>query len=217
MSADAPGAGPVRPEGWVPVERRLLGLDRSTIAPALAVLALLLVAVVVLPTLNERIARDNPARTGDVIRLGDAVTFSPTPGWNILSGQREDEPGPADRFATSATVSGDGVVLNIQTDTYDGTPQELLDQLRKTGAGLRGEAGYRVAGDPLAVTTDDGLTGVAARFTGTSGSGLVATFVVDDQGIEVVALGPDTTDPVTTADVAAMIQSIAPVEEEATS
>ena len=206
---------PTAPEGWVPVERRFLGLDRTTIAPAVAVLVLLIVCVWALPALDDGIARDNPAAPGDVVRLGDVVTFVPEPGWNIVSGERQGRPGLAGEYATSAVVTRAGVVVQIRTDTFAGTPAELLDRIRDTGGKLRGSAGFHVTDDASAVGTRTGLRGVAARFTGSTGNGLVAAFVVGGQGVEVVVSGPDTAGAAIAAQVAAMIQSLAPVERGA--
>ena len=199
------------PDGWVPVERRLLGLDRATIAPALVVVALTAVAVWLLPTLNGHVVRTDVARSGDVIRVGDAVTFTPTPGWNILTGEREGAPEPSGRYAETAAVSHGGVVLQVRTDTFDGTPAQLLAQLKRTGALLRGTGGYRVTGATSAIEAGEGQRGVAARFSGTAGNGLIAAFVTDGHGVSVVAVGPEGGDPATTTDVDRMIRSLRPV------
>ncbi|MFD6177033.1 MULTISPECIES: hypothetical protein [unclassified Isoptericola] len=182
-------------------------------------LVLVLVAVWALPALDGAVSREDLAEPGDVIQLDDVITFAPEPGWNVVSGERQGSPGSGGRYAPAAAVSKDGVVLQIQTDTYDGTADGLLEQLRTTSGGLRGEAGYRVIGDPIDIATAAGDRGVAARFSGSSGNGLIGAFVFGDHGVRLVAVGPATTPPAVTEEVGAMIRSVAPVgtTSEATS
>ena len=78
-------------QGWVPVDRRWLGLDRPTIAPTLTVFALAIVMVVVLPFIDATVSYDT-AKAGDVIEVQGDVTFVPEAGWAITSGIRAGDP-----------------------------------------------------------------------------------------------------------------------------
>ena len=76
-----PPAVYVQPEPvylWVPVEHRILGIDRRTIAPSLAVLAFMVLMAVVVPSIDDSVDYDDPIVAGDVMDLvGGTLTFVP--------------------------------------------------------------------------------------------------------------------------------------------
>ena len=88
-----PGAPENAPENWVPVERRFLGFDKATIVPTVVILIFVLALGTWLPNINKLISYDNEAKAGDVLDLGEGITITPVPGWNIVKGLRvTDEP-----------------------------------------------------------------------------------------------------------------------------
>jgi hypothetical protein len=186
-------AGSVRPDGWVPVEHRVLGIDRRTIAPALAVLVLALLMAVALPAIDESVDYDDPVDAGDVMDLvGGTLTFVPAPGWNRVDGSLVGE-GTAESVGSVSAVVIEDVSVTFTTGEFDGTPDELLDQINDLNDALQDPRGLGSAGPRQEVTTPGGLTGVAETFTGLDERGLAAAFVVDvdgtSVGVEVVVRG----------------------------
>ncbi|XVU23058.1 hypothetical protein ACQPZJ_38210 [Actinoplanes sp. CA-054009] len=197
---------------WVPVDRRLLGMDRRTLLPAAVVVLLFAVAVWIVPAINDRVSVDDPIRAGDVIQVGPAVRFVPVTGANLLTGLRQGEPGPAG-YPGTAAVSYGGVVFEVIADTYRGTPAQLLAQIKKTNDGLRvpDDAGFHVTGDPVTISNGRGEQGVAANFEGTNGTGLVAAFVFGETGVEVEIVGPRDVPDGVARQIAGMLQSVEPI------
>ena len=202
-----PASGAV-PDNWVPVEHRIAGLDRRTIAPALGVLVFLLFLTFGLPLINGAIAADDPVVAGDVLRVGSGVTFTPTVGWNIESGLRAtDETGSA--APEPALVTNGTVAMSVAVDSFDGTPAELLDQIDATTVGIQNLEGFQLVTDERSVSTTSGIQGVASGFTGVDTEGVLAAFVVDGHGVEVIAYGSAADLLTNSVDIQSMIDSIA--------
>jgi hypothetical protein len=198
---------------WVPVDRRLLGMDRRTLLPAALVVLLFAIAVWIVPGVDDRISVDDPIRAGDVIQIGDDVQFVPIAGANLLTGLRQGDASTTG-YPDTAAVSFGGVVFEVITDTYRGTPLQLLNQIEKTNEGLRvpDDAGFHVTSDPVTISNETGERGVAARFDGTNADGLIAAFVFGETGVEIQAVGPQAVSGDTAQEVSSMIQSVRPVE-----
>lgn len=184
---------PSRPEEWVPVEHRVLGIDRRTIAPSLSVLVFVVLMAVVLPALDGSVDYDDPIVAGDVMDLvGGTLTFVPAEGWNRVDGSLVGE-GGAESVGSVSTVVIEDVTLSVTTGEFDGTPEELLDQVNELNDTLRDPRGLGAAGPRQEVTTPGGLTGVAETFTGLDQRGVTGAFVVDvdgtSVGVEVVVKG----------------------------
>ncbi|MEU8820662.1 hypothetical protein [Actinoplanes sp. NPDC048796] len=197
---------------WVPVDRRRLGMDRRTLVPAGLVVLLFVVAVWIVPAINDRVSVDDPIEAGDVIQVGPDVRFVPVAGANLLTGVRQGRPGPAG-YPGTAAVSYGGVTFEVVADTYRGTPAQLLAQIKKTNEGLRvpDDAGFHVTGDPVTVTNGRGDQGAAADFEGTNGTGLVAAFVFGETGVEVEIVGPREVPDSVARQVAGMLQTVEPI------
>ena len=67
---------------------------------------------------------------------------------------------------------------------------------------------WRVSDDSSAITTESGIRGVLTSYSNSSTDGVIAAFVVDGKGIEVVSTGPSDVAPAITDDIARMIVSI---------
>jgi hypothetical protein len=202
------------PAGWVPVDRRLLGLDRRTLLPAALVVLLFAVAVWAVPAISDSVTVDDPIRAGDVLQVGADVQFVPLAGSSLLTGLRQGQPAVGGSYPGTAAVSADGTVFEVVADTFHGTPAELLAQIKKTDEGLRvhDDAGFHVTGDPVTITNETGERGVAAHFDGTNAVGLVAAFVFGDTGVEIEVIGPQAVSGGVPREIAAMLQSVRPVE-----
>lgn len=192
--------------GRVPVEHRVLGLDRRTFPVVFFVLAVFLVATVVMPRIDDAVAWDDPVRAGERLALSDTMVFTPAVGWNVESGFRVGEGGSA--ISTGrAVVVGDGVTLDIVPDDFDGTPRELLDQVEKVTSATT-DPTFRAEGEPTNVTTTAGATGVQQTYSSVLGDGLVAAFVLDGTGLKITAYGSPAAMRAASDDVTTMIASI---------
>ena len=166
----------------VPVEHRLAGIDRRTIAPALAVLALAGVMTLVLPAIDDAMEYDTHIGVGETIRL-ESVSFVPAVGW----GEVTDDGAPGSARAIERVVVGDGTArFGVATYAYEGTAAEMLDDADTLDPALAEVRGPHLTARAASYTTDDGVTGVIERFTGATSEGYVATFVEGGVGVLVV-------------------------------
>jgi hypothetical protein len=207
--SSAPSAPRFEPdEGWVPADERSLGVDRRTIAPTLAVFALVIVMSVVLPIINAKVPYDDIVKAGDVVQLEGDVTFVPEAGWGITSGVRAGNAPLSGEYPATATVQDRAVKFRVHTAPFDGDADKLLDQIEKTSEALNRGRGVHVAGAHTTIVTDQGKQGATARVTGPHTGGVIAAFVFNGRGVEAVGTGPSDTRPELTAAVFRMIRSI---------
>lgn len=195
---------------WVPVEDRWLGMDRRALVPAVVVALFAAFVFWGLPALDAAVSREDPVKAGDVIQLGREVTFAPATGWEILAGLRQGEDRPTG-YPTTAQVTKGGVLMSVISDSFDGTPAELLDQIKKTNERLDPGSALTLTGRARTFTTVTGQRGVVAPFSAGSGVGLLAAFVFDGTGVEVVAYGPTQIGADAQRDIVSMLESIQPV------
>ena len=204
---------PPRPEDWVPVDHRILGIDKRTIAPSLAVLLFAIFLGVGLPAIDDSVGYDDPIVAGDVMDLaGGTLTFVPAEGWNRIDGSFVGE-GPAESVGSVSTVVLKDASVTIKTGDFDGTPDELLDQINELNETLQDPRGLGAAGPRQEITTASGLTGVAETFTGLDERGVAAAFVVDvdgtSVGVEIVVRGSAETIGEHLEEIATMLDSMA--------
>ncbi|NMM82844.1 hypothetical protein B2J88_00410 [Rhodococcus sp. SRB_17] len=205
----APPPVPYEPDDrWVPVDRRWFGLDRATLVPAAIVLAIAIVMSIVIPAINDSVPYDDGVVAGDVMEIEGGVTFIPALGWGITAGVRATDLPTAGSFPPRATLVNGGAMFTVYTAPFAGEANALLEQIKKTSDALATEKSLRVSDDSTAITTVDGLRGVLTSYSNSNADGVIAAFVVDGKGIEVVSTGPIDVDPTITDDVARMIVSI---------
>lgn len=176
-----------------PAREHMLGFEKRTIRPAVIVIALVAVFVGLLPAIDQSIAYDREIAAGDIIDLGSGFTFVPAEGWGLASGMLVTDHTPSDPGSGShldAILTSEGVSLRVITGPFSGTPEELLDQVRKLNQAFGVIEGYTVVTDMEPVTTDDGFEGMAQAFTGVNVEGIITTFVIDGVGIEFIISGP---------------------------
>ena len=200
-------------DGWVPADERLFGVDRRTIAPTLAVFALVIVMSVVLPVINAMVPYDDIVKAGDVLKLEGDVTVVPEAGWGITSGVRAGNAPLSGEYPATATVEHGALKFRVHTGRFDGDANKLLDQIETTSEALNRGRGVHVAGAHTTIVTDHGKQGATARVTGPHTGGVIAAFVFDRRGVEAVATGPSEAGPELTASVFRMIRSISHPEE----
>lgn len=192
----------------VPVEHRVLGLDRRTLPPAFFVIVVFLVLTVIVPRVNASIDWDDPVRAGEQLALTDTIVFTPAEGWDVESGFRVSTDNV--KFG-DATLAGDGVTFEVSTDSFTGTPDQLLDQVEKVTSRTT-DPSFRVEGDRNTLTTTSGQTGVVQPYSSLNGDGLVAAFVLDGTGLKITAYGPPTQMTAAADSVKDMIASIQTVD-----
>lgn len=214
-----PGAPDNAPENWVPVERRFLGFDKATIVPTVVILIFVLALGTWLPNINKLISYDNEAKAGDVLDLGEGITITPVPGWNIVKGLRvTDEPvtGRNEPESTVTLVNG-AVTLQVTRAPYDGTTSELLDQVNRNNELLEDNQGFHVTSSPATATTSQGDDGLFESYTGTDTEGITAAFIFGSQGVQITAVGPPGAVRDQANDIATMIDSLTYEPQEASS
>ena len=194
--------------GWVPADKRLLGVDRRTIAPTLVVFALVVVMSVVLPAVNAMVPYADIIKAGDVMALQCDVTFVPEAGWGVKSGVRAGNAPLSGEYPATATVEDEAVKFTVHTAPFDGDANKLLDQIERTSEALHHGRGVQVAGAHTGIVTDQGKHGATARVSGPHTGGVIVAFVFEGCGVEAVAVGPSDTGPEPTAAVIRMIRSI---------
>lgn len=192
----------------VPAEHRVLGLDRRTWPPALFVVAVFIVLTIIVPRIDAAIDWDDPVLAGDQLALSDSIVFTPATGWDVEDGFRVSDDG---RRSGDATVAGEGVTFQVSPDTFDGTPDQLLDQVEKVTS-RSVDPTFRVDGDRTTLTTATGETGVAQPYSSVTGDGVVAAFVLAGTGLKITAYGPPAQMTAAIDDVQTMISSIRTVD-----
>lgn len=219
-----------RPDDWVPVDERVAGFDKRTIAPGLVALLIWFVWAHGMPWINEQIEFDNPAQAGDVIDLGaEELTMVPTVGWQIESGILvSDEPAvPVALGGVAggrALVTQEGISFAVESANFDGTPDEILDVAVDESEALD-EIQFEDLQDRIDIINIDGVPGRLVPFVGQEEGGFIATFVFEVEapateesdeepveptpvGVQVTVRGDNDADESFGEDVVAMLQSI---------
>jgi hypothetical protein len=166
-------AGPTLTAG----ERRFLGIDRDTIAPALLVLALALLASVVLPWIDARTPYRHAVREGDVAQIAGGITLVPASGWALASGALVGHTrSPVGGSAQTELIDG-SVELFVRAAPFAGAPSALLTRVNRIDDELQNARGAATTTQRYPVTTRQGITGVAEDFAGATREGSVVAFV----------------------------------------
>lgn len=193
---------------WVPADQRLFGLDRRTIAPTLAVFALVIVMSVVLPLINAAVPYRDTVKAGDIMELRGDVTFVPAAGWGITSGVRAGQAPLSGAYPDDATVVKANVTFTVRTAPFHGDADALLDQIEKTSDALNRGRGVHVTSLHTTIVTEQGQQGATAQVTGPQIGGVIAAFVFDRLGVEAEATGPTEVAAEPASAVIGMIRSI---------
>lgn len=191
MTEDSAGPAQVTPDGHVPVEYRLLGMDRRMVAPTLAVLAVVMLWAVVTPWIAGAMSYDVEVQPGTTIDVGD-ITFTPTPGWETVS-----------QSESGVELHNAAVTLEITQGTFSGDDLIVL-----LAAVNEIEDVTAFVGPQNSITTDSGLVGLTESFENNSRHGMIVVFAQDGVGIEVVVEGPSPNVTILGSEIDAMISSI---------
>lgn len=180
---------------FVPVEQRLLGLDRRTIPLSLVVVALVLLTVVVLPAVTRSLQSPDLVDAGDrVVLVGpDALTVTPPVGWDLVDGVRVGETAFV-ALPSRVVLAHGGIRVAIETAEFDGSPDELMDRVGERNARQDDLLDVGSVKTRAPVTLADGTPGVAEVYTGLDRKAVVLTFVLDADdgrqvGVAITAVG----------------------------
>jgi hypothetical protein len=200
LAAKTAGMGRMRATTTTSDRQRVAGIDRRTVGPALLVLALAVLMSVVLPSIDNDTPYREAVHKGDVVDIADGVTLVPAAGWHlaggVLAGRTRT---PAGSTGTTELVDG-GVDFDVQAAPFAGTPSALLSRVNKINADLAHARGRTAAtSDRYAVTTRQGVAGVAEDFAGVEKQGSIVAFVFQSrarstgqstgEGVEIVVSG----------------------------
>ncbi|MFD7154148.1 hypothetical protein ACFV9C_06110 [Kribbella sp. NPDC059898] len=172
------------PQGWVPVEHRVVGLDRRTFGAGFAALVVALLLIYGFQALNSAIPWHNEIKAGQVLDLGGGASAVPPVGWQL---ERGTLVGGAGAVATNLQVvlASGGATVELDGTTYDGDAAAFLDQVRRS----EGDSAT-VLGARGSLTTEAGLVGVVQSSTGPSGDAVDVAFKMAVGTPEQVAAAP---------------------------
>ena len=171
------------PSDRVPADQRILGIDKRTIWPGIVLLIVWALWSQAMPWIDDQVKLDNPIVAGDVINLGNGeVTFVPAVGWDLLSGTLlTDGNEDAASIPSSATLLSETVSYSAKSGNWDGTANELLDQVIKVNDSLD-QLGVKDEQDRVSITNADGVPGELVYLVGVDQAALIATFVFEPEG-----------------------------------
>ena len=190
------------PESEIGAERRIAGIDRWTIGPALLVLALAVLMSVVLPWVDSETKYSDAVDQDDVVQLADGITLVPAPGWNLASGALAGQTRSAVGSTGSTELVRGNVRFYVHAAPFDGTASALLTRVNEINADVRAQGRTAQTTGRYTVTTRQGVAGVAEDFVSVSRRGSIVAFVwlraqsasSDEQptgeGVEIVVSGP---------------------------
>jgi hypothetical protein len=207
-------------DDWVPVERRWLGIDKRTIAPALIALILAIVVRGVLPAIDDAVDYDRQIQAGDVIDLGAGVTFVPPVGWGFPDGilvSDQSVGGTEEAAHLGAKLENGAITVSVTTGPFDGTPEQLLQNILKLNETYKSIDNSKTSTDSSTLTTSSGITGVGQGYAGVNVEGVLAAFVVDGIGIEFVVQATSETLLANAETISDMIDSLTYTKPEAAS
>jgi len=174
----------------VPVEHRLLGLDKRTLPLAVTALAVWLFWVLVVPAVDDAVPWRDETRPGDVFQVTSTVTMTPAVGWGVQSGLRTTDRTVSGDTSDDVVLVDDGVAFQITSGPWTGTPTELLDQITVITGTVTGSEGFRLTRGATTIRTSQGDVGVLESFATPQVEGLIAALVYDGQGVKIQAVGP---------------------------
>jgi hypothetical protein len=196
------------PRHRVPVEHRVLGLDRRTFPFAITALVVYLLWAYLVPAIDDAVPWTDETRPGDVLQVTPDLTLVPSVGWGVQSGLRT-----TDRTAGAAPppvlLTKDGVLFRIEPGQWNGSAAELLAQITTITTTTAAAEGFHVTSGANTFVTRDGLTGVLETYAAERTEGVIAALVLEGQGLQIQAVGPPAQLPGYASSIEDMIGSIA--------
>ncbi|QJY49349.1 hypothetical protein [Pseudonocardia broussonetiae] len=198
---------PPHPRHRVPVEHRLLGLDRRTFPYAIGLVVVWLLWVVALPAIDGAVPWNDTTRAGEVFRVTDTATITPAAGWGVQEGLRTtDRTASGDTSADLVLVTA-GAAFQVTSGPWTGTPAELVASGVLLDRAVLGDD-FRPTSAGETVRTDDGDVGALTSFATPTVEGLIVAFVFDGTGVQIQATGTPAQLAAHAGDVDRMIASL---------
>lgn len=171
----------------VPVSSRVLGADRRSFLGPFIVVIVFLVFAVLLPRIDRAIPWNDPVVAGDEFAVAEEILVAAPAGWEVEAGYRAED-GRTGAETGEARFVGAGVSVDVTSNTFDGTPKQLLEQLEHASAATPGGS-FQARGDVTAFTTSSGEAGVMQQFSTFDADGIIAVVVIDGVGVQWSASG----------------------------
>ena len=160
----------------VPVEHRVVGLDRRKLPATMAVLGLVVLWASVVPFIADSIPYEDEVAAGDAFEVG-AVTIVPPVGWEVELRTALDQ--------NSLVVHHSGLIVTTTVGTFDG---ELPELMAAANDNLDID---RITRPQASITTNQGSTGLIESFDSVSSHGTLAVFAEEGVGVRIEAHGPE--------------------------
>jgi hypothetical protein len=161
----------------VPIEHRILGLDKRKMGGTLAVLGLVVLWATIVPFIDGAIPYDEEVAAGDEFDVGGTVTIVPPVGWEVDPRTALDE--------GTLVVHHSGLIATTTVGAFDGDLSELMASLNDS---LDVD---RITRPQNSITTNEGSTGLMESFDGFNSHGTLAVFAEDGVGVEIEVHGPE--------------------------
>jgi hypothetical protein len=161
----------------VPVEHRVLGLDKRKMAGTLGVLALIVLWATIMPFIDSSIRYDDEVAAGQAFDVGSGVTIVPPTRWEVDAQTALTE--------GSLVVHNGGLTVSVTVGTFDG---ELSDLMASANDALDID---RITRPQSSITTTQGSTGLIESFDAANSHGTLSVFAKDGVGVEIESLGPE--------------------------
>jgi hypothetical protein len=175
----------VAPEGWIPVEHRVLGLDRRTFKPALFSLIVGLLLTYGWQGLDAAIPWHREIKAGDVLDLGGGATAVPPVGWQLEEGVLTGAVTASPTSLRVVLATGGATIVGLGT-SFTGTADAFLDQVQRS----EGEDPTGVSGSRATLTTVAGLVGVVQSRSGPNGDQIDAAFKMATGSVDAIRAAP---------------------------
>lgn len=164
----------------VPVEHRVLGLDRRTITPAVIIAAIVLFYAVLIPYVDGLVDHDSAVEPGTSVVIGAGVSLVPPAGWEITDRTALDE--------GSLELHNSGIIVNANVGPFNGD----LDDLLAYADGLVDDAESAVVHhEARSIVAADGTAGLEEQWDGLNTQGLLAVFSDGTVGVVITVEGPE--------------------------
>jgi len=163
----------------VPVEQRLLGLDRRTIAPAVVIAVIVAFYAVVIPYVDGFVDHDSAVQAGTSLVIGNDVSIVPPAGWEVTDRTALD--------AGSLELHNSGIIVNASVGPSTGELDDLLAY--EDGVVDDAESGV-VHHEASSIVAADGTAGLEEHWDGVNTEGLLAVFSDGTLGVVISVEGP---------------------------
>ena len=163
----------------VPVEHRVLGLDRRTITPAVIIAVIVMFYAVIIPYVDGLVDHDSAVEAGTSLVIGEGVSIVPPAGWEVTDRTALD--------AGSLELHNSGILVNATVGPFTGELDDLLAYADGIGDDAESAVVHHEASSIVAA---DGTAGLEEHWDGVNTEGLLAVFSDGTLGVVIAVEGP---------------------------